>query len=97
MHYYPMEEDMADIQDLDWETVLEDLQENTMFTYALRDIQGSHFMINMINFYMADTTVTITQTADITSTAEVLIHNGYLRSTPISPTLAISLSMLELL
>ncbi|OBZ72322.1 hypothetical protein A0H81_07731 [Grifola frondosa] len=141
---YPMEEDMAGIQDLDWETVPEDLQVNTMFIYALRDIQGSRdmqmwrqrirnmdenwhpllpnitdayiywrynsknpsphpsdpsddsFTINMIDFYTVDTTATITQTVDITSTAEALILNGYLGSTPISPTLAISLSTLEL-
>ncbi|KAG2360342.1 hypothetical protein BDR07DRAFT_1452022 [Suillus spraguei] len=54
------------------------------------------FSINVINIYTLVTTTNIRSAATIETAAEALVLSGYLGTTPHSPTIAISLSTLEL-
>jgi hypothetical protein len=54
------------------------------------------FSINVIDIYTVRTTAKIRRSAEIESIAEALVLNGYLPTSPESPTLAVSLKTLEL-
>ncbi|KAG2029491.1 hypothetical protein BDR03DRAFT_936832 [Suillus americanus] len=85
--------------DFQWETVPDDLRDNETFMLAVRDIVGTcpfDFSINVINIYTLVTTANIHSAATIETAAEALVLSGYLGATPHSPTIAISLSTLEL-
>ncbi|KAF9242903.1 hypothetical protein BU15DRAFT_86685 [Melanogaster broomeanus] len=54
------------------------------------------FTIPCINIYTVATEVTISRSATVSNPVEALVLNGYLSSTPHSPTIAVSFSTLEL-
>jgi hypothetical protein len=54
------------------------------------------FDINILDLYTLKTTAHITQDADSPSVADALMKHGLVGSTPISPTLAVSVRTLEL-
>ncbi|GBE88964.1 hypothetical protein SCP_1403720 [Sparassis crispa] len=56
-----------------------------------------NFDINVIDFHSLASSVTISRTKDSKSVAQALVLNGYLRMTPLSPSLAISFKTLEIL
>jgi hypothetical protein len=55
------------------------------------------FSMPVINLYTLETTAYIHRGAEVESVAEALVLNGYLPTTPESPSLAVSLKTLELL
>jgi hypothetical protein len=54
------------------------------------------FNIEVLDLYTLDTEAHICRSADIDSSAEALVRSGYLPTTPVSPSLAVSLKTLEL-
>lgn len=55
------------------------------------------FDIDILDIYSLRSSATITPTSESMSTAETLVACGYLGTTPVNPSLAISLKTLELL
>ncbi|KAL6298653.1 hypothetical protein BKA93DRAFT_820263 [Sparassis latifolia] len=101
----PRTEEVGAADDMEWEMLPDDLQNDSMFTTAFRDIAGSNaddgidynFKIPVLDIYSTVNSVSICRPAHIESVAEALVLNGYLGSTPLNPGLAISLKTLELL
>ena len=55
-----------------------------------------NFSLHSINIYMLESSINVHHAEDIASPVEALALAGYLSPTPISPTIAISISTLEL-
>ncbi|GBE78667.1 hypothetical protein SCP_0115580 [Sparassis crispa] len=55
------------------------------------------FMINVMDFYSLASSATISRAEDSRSMAHALVLNGYLETSPVFPSMAISLKTLELL
>ncbi|KAL6308954.1 hypothetical protein BKA93DRAFT_864339 [Sparassis latifolia] len=79
---------------MDWETLPDDAEGS--FAHAVRDIICSRFTIEVIDIYSLVTSVHVPRTRESRSQAEAIAAQGYLPTTPISPTLAISYKTLEL-
>ncbi|KAG1723302.1 uncharacterized protein EDB91DRAFT_1240109 [Suillus paluster] len=78
--------------DFQWESVPHDLRDNDTFMLAV----PYDFLIDVINIYTLDTSAYIHSASTIETPAEALVLSSYLGATPHSPTIAISLSKLEL-
>ncbi|KAL6300787.1 hypothetical protein BKA93DRAFT_819255 [Sparassis latifolia] len=91
--------------DDNWRPLIPDLVEAYIaWCYPLAQPPDAHapplpynFDINVIDFHSLASSVTISHTEDSKSIAQALVLNGYLGTTPLSPSLAISFKTLEIL